>query len=562
MSAVENIRDADEAAGVEPERVKEPSPAAPPPVPAQPPFEPKPFHIAAIYASASILLGVTQGLGVNLVTANITGIQGSLGATQTESNWLIAAYMATNVTGTMLLYKFRTQFGLRLFGELGLILFVIVTAAHLFSNDLRSAIAVRAALGVAAAPLSTLAFFYMLEWLPPAKRLTIGICFGMLGAQMAAPFARVISPDLLEIGQWHGLYFLEMGLALICLAIVFTLPLTHPPRMKMFDKVDLISFPLIGLGMGSLAIVLSTGRFYWWLEAPWIGVMAAVGIAALTILALIELHREHPIIDLRWLSSIDMLVFAGALTLFRLLLSEQTTGAVGFFNAIGLLNDQMVTLFWVVTLATAAGYAFVSRIISLERMPAIHLVALAMIATAAFMDARATNLTRPEQLYVSQGMIAFAGAMFLPPAMLFGFTQALKRGGPKYILSFLVVFITTQTIGGLLGSAVLGSFVTIREKFHSNMLSQTMTLTDPLVANRVQQLGSAYGKVITDPAIRNAEGIALLGQQVTREATVLAYNDLYLMIAGAAVLGMIALLVHLAIDFRRTHKAAPHPQTA
>lgn len=322
MSAVKKIRDADEAAGVESEQVKELAPAAPPPAPAQPPFESKPFYLAAAYASASILLGVTQGLGVNLVTANITGIQGSLGATQTEANWLIAAYMATNVTGTMLLYKFRTQFGLRLFAELGLILFVIVTAAHLFSNDLRSAIVVRAALGVAAAPLSTLAFFYMLEWLPPAKRLTVGICFGMLGAQMAAPFARVISPDLLEVGEWHGLYFLEMGLALICLAIVFTLPLTHPPRMKMFDKVDLISFPLIGLGLGSFVIVLSTGRFYWWFETPWIGITTAVGIAALTVLVLIELHREHPIIDLRWLLSTDMLVFAGALTLFRLLLSE------------------------------------------------------------------------------------------------------------------------------------------------------------------------------------------------------------------------------------------------
>ena len=57
-------------------------------------------------------------------------------------------------------------------------------------------------------------------------------------------------------------------------------------------------------------------------------------------------------------------------------------------------------------------------------------------------------------------------------------------------------------------------------------------MTDPQVAQRVQQLGGAYGRVLTDPALRQAQGASLLSQQVTREANILAFNDVFLLIAA------------------------------
>ncbi|MDB5659441.1 MAG: transporter, partial [Cypionkella sp.] len=148
------------------------------PAPAAPDFSPMPAWRAAIYAGSSIFLGITQGLGVNLVTANLSNLQAQLSATQLEMGWLSAAYFATNIAGTILMFKVRTQFGLRGFAEVGILVFVAAVIAHLFTNDLHSAVLVRAIMGVAAAPLSTLAFYYMLEWLPPARKMSIGICFG------------------------------------------------------------------------------------------------------------------------------------------------------------------------------------------------------------------------------------------------------------------------------------------------------------------------------------------------------------------------------------------------
>lgn len=545
MSHVASALSRQPEAAEEPAQAVAAAPAAEPaPAPAAPPaFVPMPPWRAAIYASASVLLGLTQGLGLNLVSANITSAQGSLGATQIEANWLIAAYMATNITGTMVIYKIRTQFGLRRFAEIGLIAYTLVTIAHLFTRDLQSAIAVRAVMGIAAAPLSTLAFFYMLEWLPPSRKLTVGVCLGLLGAQMATPLARVISPELLQLGDWHGLYLFETGLALMCLAVIYLLPITQLPRLKIFDREDFLSFPLIAIGFGSLAVVLTMGRLYWWFDTPWVGTLLAISVGALALLAVVELHRVHPAIDLRWLSTYDMLALAGSLFIFRFLLSEQTVGVVGILTVLGMQNDQMIPLFWVILIVTVIGYLFTAAVMTPTNGNQLHFLALVLIAIASWRDSHSTNLTRPEDFYITQSMMAFAGALFLPPALLTGFGQALKRG-PMFVLSFLVIFLGTQSLGGILCSAILGTFQTIREKFHSSVLTDQLTLLNPLVAQRVQTYAGAYAKVLPDGSLRNAEGVVMLGKAATQEANVLAYNDMFLLIFVASILTMAGLLMH------------------
>ena len=102
----------------------------------------------AACALTSVLVGLSQGLGLQLVTANLAGIQGSLGATPTEASWLTTAYFATALSAPVLLTKFRLQYGLRLFASIGIVAFVVIAALHLVTNSLTSAILVRAALGL------------------------------------------------------------------------------------------------------------------------------------------------------------------------------------------------------------------------------------------------------------------------------------------------------------------------------------------------------------------------------------------------------------------------------
>jgi MFS family permease len=532
-------------------------------VPVPPPPPPWTWAHGLAYGAVSLLLGLTQGLGANLINNNLPWIQGSLGAFTNQSAWLSIAYTAANAVIGLLAVKFRFQYGLRLFADIGLGLFIVVGLAHLLTNDLRSAIAVRAAGGVAASALSTLTLLYMVEASPPAHKTT-GIALGIGWSQLALPLSRMISSNLLDTGQWHGLYLAEIGLSIICIAMVNLLRLTPVPRIRLFEWRDFLTFALFAPGIALLCVVLGQGRYVWWFDSPWLGGCLAASILLLAATALVELHRKRPLIHLRWLTSADLLRLLVIILLFRVVLSEQGVGAFGLLQVLGMNNDQMLGLSWVMLIATLAGIVIVAFTINPRHVSTPALIALLIVAAAAWMDSQSTNLTRPEQMYLSQGMMAFAGALFLPAALLAGFPRAIQMG-QEYIVSFIVLFSTGQTIGALGGSAFLGTLMTIRERVHSAAIVDRLSLTDPQVALRVKQLSGGYAGVLGDPGLRAGEGAALLAQQATREATVLAYNDVFATVAAMAVLVFFYLLflrVRSELQERRKARMTPSAEAA
>lgn len=517
----------------------EPSPAAAPAAPIQQ----SPAMIAA-YMIAATIIALTQGLGMSLISANLTQIAGPLGATTTEAAWWMAAYLAPNVSLSILLFKVRTQFGLRRFAEVAIVAYVAISIAHIWVDDFHSGLLLRFFAGVAAAPMSSIAFLYMLEHVPPHRKLNVGLCMALTALALSTPVAGLISPSLLDLGGWHALYLVETGLAMICLAAIYLLPLAPQPRANVISITDLVSFCFLAIGLGAFAIVLTVGRLYWWTAEPWLGWLLVTGIVATVVMALIELQRDTPLLDIRWLTSREIIHFAGALLLFRLLLSEQSAGAVRFFNTLGLQNEQMVGFYWIVLLSAVVSGLVCAAIMKPGREGPIHIVALLLLAVGSYMDSHVTILTRPEEMYLSQFLVGMASGLFLPPALAVGLMSAMKRG-PNYILSFIVVFLATQKVGGALGSAIFGTFVTIREQFHSNNIVLHLVPSDPLVAIRLQQLGSAYSRVLTDAAQRSAQGAALLAKQATQQANVLAYADAFLATAVISMVALVILLAHL-----------------
>ncbi|WP_163001070.1 MFS transporter [Pseudomonas viridiflava] len=488
------------------------------------------------FALVGVIVALTGGLGNALVIANLPYLQGALGATSQDIAWLPAAYIMTNVSMNLLLVKFRQQFGLRAFTELFLVLYALVTLAHLFVNDIDSAIAVRAAHGMVGAALSTLGLYYMIQAFPQKWRLK-ALVLGLGTAQLATPLARLVSEDLLQIAQWRGLYLFELGMAMLSLGCVLMLKLPPGDRFKAFEKLDFLTFGLLAPGFALLCAVLSLGRIEWWLEAPWIGIASAASIALICAGLAIEHNRSNPLLITRWLGSGSILRLGLAVILFRIVLSEQSVGAVGFLQALNMGSQQLHTLYLVMLLGSVAGLAVSALTINPAHLIKPLLISLAMMAVGAWMDSHSTNVTRQSNMYLSQFLLAFGGTFFLGPTLVLGISGVLAN--PRNMISFSVLFGITQNIGGLIGSAALGTFQIVREKFHSSHIVEHLTLINPLVQSRLQSYGASYGSVIADSSQRNVQGIRAMATAATREANVLAYNDVFMLIALIAVLTMV-----------------------
>ena len=505
-------------------------------LPGSPATPTHPLGRRAAYFGIGILLGLTGGLANGLLIVNLPQIQGALGLTPVEGGWLTAIYSMTSICMSMLIIKFRQQFGLQRFIRIFLLGFLLVTILQVFVHSYAVELLVRGAAGIVGSGLTTLCFFYIMQAMPPAARLS-GMIIGFGMAQVAPPLARVISPLLLDHGEIQNLFLFELGLTLLCLGCVALLRLPPSERIEAFEPLDFLTFALLAPGMALLCAVLVQGRIVWW-TTPWLGYATAAAILLIGAALLIEHHRANPLLNTRWMRTRNVLRFIAIVAIIRVLLSEQNYGSAGLLTLVGMSNDQLITFNLVLVGASILG--IVAGLVTLNPKDLLWqvVVSVAIIALASFLDSDATNLTRPTNLYWSQGLIAFAALFWLGPATMVGVMRALARGS-SHIVSFSAVFGIAQTLGGLAGGALLGSIQIMRERFHSEQIVEKLVATDPLVVQRVQQLGSAYARVQGDPALRQGEGAALLAQQVTREANILAFNDVFFLIGVIAVLVVI-----------------------
>ena len=494
------------------------------------------------YLLVGFIVALTGGLGNALVTVNLTYAQGSLGVYAAEIQWLPAAYVMGNVSMNLLLVKFRQQFGLRLFTELFLVLYALATLAHLFVHGLGSAIAVRLASGISGAALTTLGLYYTLQGFPAKHRLK-GVVLGIGFSQLALPIARLFSTELLQLDEWRGLYLFELGLALISLGCVIALKLPPGDRRKVFEKKDFITFILLAPGMALLCAVLSLGRVDWWFEAPWIGWALAGSLVLIVSAIVFEHNRSNPLLNTRWLSSGSILRLGLIMLLIRIVLAEQNTGVIGWLQYVGLQNEQMTHLAWSIFAGIVCGIAASCLTIKPTKLAWPIITSLVLMIIASLLDSQSTSLTRPDQLMLSQFLLGFGSAFFLAPAMLAGIGGVIAD--PRNLVSFSVLFGMSQNIGGLLGSAILGTFQTWREKYHSGLLAEQLTSLNPLVNERLQIYSQMFQSQINDSALVSVQSALQLQNASTLQANILAYNDTYLLTAGIATATLVWILWRL-----------------
>jgi hypothetical protein len=498
------------------------------------PFSPAhPMGRRLAYGAVGICIGIASTFGNALVNVNVSNLSGSLGLYVAEASWLPAIYVAMNATANLTLIKARIQFGIFPITNGLLMLYALVGLLQIPFPGFASAALVRAASGVTAAGLITLSIYYMLQVFPPKLRpLGLVIAIGM--PQLGTPLARLVPVDVLAMNGWYGLHLIEPSVALVILALINWRPLPPSECSKAFEPLDWLTIALVIPAMLLVCGVLGLGRLYWWGDAPWLGWMLAASLPLFATAILIEMHRRRPLLQIDWIASKDIVRFIAVALLVRLALAEQTYGSVGLLTSGGLTNDQLHILFGFVALAMVLGVIVACLTLSQERLRLQVAVAALIIAAGALIDTGATNVTRPPELYLSQALIGFGTTMFIGPALVFGFLRMLAKG-PNHLVSFVVMFSTSQNVGGLAGSALLGSYQVIQARAHAASLADHVLASDPQVLQRLQSGAGAVAGAITDPSLRGAQGAALLGQKLTAEANILAYNDVFRLVAIMAL---------------------------
>jgi DHA2 family multidrug resistance protein len=113
------------------------------------------------------------------------------------------------------------------------------------------------------------------------------------------------------------------------------------------------------------------------------------------------------------------------------------------------------------------------------------------------------------------------------------------------------VFNMLRNLGGAFGTALLATFVTKREQFHSNVIGSAVTMFRDSVRERLNELAAYFMRHgVSDAAIAQHKAIVALGNVVRRQSLIMAYADTF------AVLGVLLLLAAGLLLFTRRASAS------
>ena len=167
-------------------------------------------------------------------------------------------------------------------------------------------------------------------------------------------------------------------------------------------------------------------------------------------------------------------------------------------------------------------------------------VGFTLFAASNFMNIYMTRDYGSDQLLWPNVVRAIGQALTFAPL------SAIATAGiePENAGSASGLFNMMRNLGGAIGIAGLQTFLTKREQYHSNVLTQSVSLFEQATRTRIEQLTNYFiNHGIIDPADASHRAVVAIGQIVQKQAYILAFSDTFFVLGVALIIALVATLL-------------------
>jgi MFS transporter, DHA2 family, multidrug resistance protein len=494
--------------------------------------------LAVVGAALGAFLAV---LNIQIVNSSLADIQGAIGAGIDDGGWVSTSYLVTEIIVIPLSGWLAVVFSMRRYLLVNTALFLLFSVACAFAQNLGQMIVLRALQGFAGGVLIPLAFTIIMTLLPRAKQ-PIGLALFALSATFAPAIGPTIGGYLNENYGWQFIFYVNLVPGALMIAMLWVSLERAPMRLELLKEGDWLGIATMAIGLGSLQTFLEEGNKDDWFGSPFIVRLAVVAAVSLSLFLWIELTTKKPLLNLRLLFRRNF----GLGTLANVMLGAALYGS-SFILPLYLSQMQGYNAEQIGEVLAWTGLPQLLLIPLLPRLmrwiDARLLVAfgLALFAVSNFMNIYMSPDVAADQLLFPNIVRAIGQAMVLAP-LAAAATAGIERENAGSASS---LFNMMRNLGGAIGIAVLQTFVTKREQFHSNILSDSVSPFDEATRARIAQLTQyflAHG--IADPALAWRAAIVAIGRGVRHQAFLMGYGDTFFLlgIVLAVAVGAVLLL--------------------
>jgi MFS transporter, DHA2 family, multidrug resistance protein len=488
------------------------------------------------------VFGATLGafmavLNIQIVNASLADIQGAIGAGIDDGGWISTSYLIAEIIVIPLSGWLAQVFSTRIYLLTNAILFLVFSAACALAQDLPQMIVLRALQGFAGGVLIPMAFTLIITLLPKSKQ-SIGLALFAVSATFAPAIGPTIGGYLTENWGWQYIFYVNLVPGALMIGMLWLSLESKPMKLSLLRQGDWPGIVTMAIGLGALQTVLEEGNKDDWFGSDFIVRLSVIAVVSLSLFFWVELTSTKPLLNLRLLGRRNF----GFGVLANFLMGIALYGSVfilpQYLARIQGYNSEQIGMVLAWTgLPQLVLIPLVPRL--MKRFDARLVIGAGFVLFAAsnFMNVWMTPDYGSDQLFWPNVVRAVGQALaFAPLSAVATAGIEMENAG-----SASALFNMMRNLGGAIGIAMLQTFLTKREQYHSNVLSQSVSLFEAATRVRIEQLTQYFlNHGIADRAAASHEAVVAVGRIVQKQAFIFAFSDTFYLLGAALIVALVA----------------------
>ena len=471
----------------------------------------------------SIMLAMIMTvLDQTIANVALPHMAGSVSASADQISWVLTSYIIAAAIMTPTTSWLAGRFGRKRVFLVSIVGFTVASAMCGAAQNLEQIVLFRVLQGAFGAAMAPLSQAVMLDAYPIEERGPIMAIWSM-GIMVAPIVGPVLGGWLTDDFSWRWVFYINLPVGVLCVLGVSTFlhENKHPSKLRF----DFMGFTLLSTMLAAFQLFLDRGQNNDWFSSPEIVIEASVAAVALVLFAFHTFTVEKPFLPIELLKDRNFITATGLAMAVGLLM----------FSVMALLPGMTQTLLGYPVMTAGLVQAprgvgslismfFAGRLVGrvdtrLLIMSGLGLFALSFLGMSHF-DLQMDSFSMIWTGFV-QGL--GMGFIFLPMTTLAFATLAPSLRGDG-----TGVFTLVRNLGNAAGISIMEAvFVRNTQVVHAR-LTEGLTVYNPLAR----------------PSLGSQASMAALDGQVTRQASMVSYVDVFhlMFLATLAAIPLVLLL--------------------
>jgi DHA2 family multidrug resistance protein len=507
-------------------------------VPARPstPLATNPYvGILAVFLGAGLAT-----LNSRLLSVGLADLRGALGFSFDAASWLPTALnMATMFSGVFVVFLNAFWGPRRILLPMAAV-FMGSSLLLPFAPGYAAMVLLLIIAGLSSGTFYSLTMTFVLTTLP--KRLIIfGIAAYAADIVFVSNIASLLEGWFIEHLSWHWIFWTAAVFApVMMVCIYYGIPL----RTSVEPRPSWHGFTYFSLGLALLYGAMDQGERLDWFNSATIIAMTVSGIFLLGAALLQRIFQPNPILNLKFLYTRNIIIIAIAIFVFKFMHLAPIVLVPGFLGNIQRYRALQTghTLAWV-ALPMFLFVWLVAFLVIYVGSRRVLVVGLGLGSLCCWLwshvdSSWAGNSFQTVELLMSFALacsyVGMVSSIVLEALEAGALTSAANAATISGFMHFMRIF------GGQIGVAVMTRVISVREKFHSNMLVQ---MNEWLTDQRVRMLTAGLLPHSNGREEAQGRAVAILSQQVRAQAYTLAISDGFILIIWVVLAYLVLMLV-------------------